>query len=232
MRRIGLIGACLIASGALGAFATSAAQAAAPEFFTKAPVGVASGPISFTGTLGTGTLEPYPSKDKVVCKKGAATGEVTGPKTARNGAITFTECEGASTKCKSVGAPNGTIVVGGLEGTLGALSPTKPGIRLQEEGGGQIAEINCGGVLEVTVEGAVYGELTGGTTASIAAAKLPTSLSLVFTEKSGVQKWLKFEGEAGEEQLHGLVNGKEEKQGDTATAKLTSIPAGDVGVTD
>jgi len=231
MKRIRVIGVCLVAVVAITAFAATTASAS-PEFFSKGVVGATVPAVKYTGAITTATLEPFPSKDKVVCNKGVASGEVTGATSAVENFITFTECAGASTKCKSEGQPNGTIQVGPLVGTLGALSPTKPGIELEELGGGKITEINCGGVLEVTVEGKIFGDITGDSTVSVAASKLPTSLSMVFKEKSGVQEFLKFEGEAGSHQLEGLVNGKHEIQGQTATAKLVSSPVDNLGVTE
>jgi len=232
MKRIRVIGVCLIAIAAIGAFAATAALASGPVFFTKAEVGATAPGTAFTGTIGLATLEPFPSKDKVVCKVGKSTGEVTGAKTTANTFITFTECEGSSTKCNTVSAPAGTIDVGPLVGNIGSISPSKPGVKLEALGGGTITEIKCGGVLEVTVNGAIFGTITGFSKVSIAASKFATSVSLGFKEKNGVQEFRKFEGEGSEHQLEGPVNGKTEKQGQTATAKLASVPVSNLGVTE
>jgi len=205
---------------------------AAPVFYTKAAVGETAGPVQFTGSVATLTWESSPARDKYVCKKGTGVGEVTGPTTIRRYTVVLTECEGAELKCHTPGAGPDEIIVSGLQGTLGALSPIKAGLRLEEEGGGQLAFVECGGdVLEVSIEGAFYGEITGVPAAtSVAAARLPASLTLVDAERNGIQKYVRFEGEAGEEQLNGTVNGKNEKQGVSATTKLVSDPSGDLGV--
>jgi hypothetical protein len=238
---------------AIGAFASTAALASGPVFYTKAEVKSGES-IGFTGTITSAKLKTYPSGDEVVCSAGAATGEITGPKRTENNSIVFTGCKGSGHNCNSEGKPEGTITVEGLEGTLGALSSSKPGIELEKSGGGVITHIECAGALEVTVEGKLFGSITGGSGTSVAAGKLPTSVSLTFKEKASsstvlkggtfngeevkvektesTQEYLKFEGETMiYNQLHGLVNKKAEIQAQTATAKLVTSPAGNLGLT-
>src|ERR1700676_4801907 len=109
MKRIRIVGLCLIATFAISIVASSVASAAAPVFYTKAPVGEASGVVPFTGTLGAAFLEGK-SGTKITCTAGTATGEVTGPTTTKNNVTTFTGCATSGFKCNSAGQGEGIIV--------------------------------------------------------------------------------------------------------------------------
>jgi hypothetical protein len=237
MKRIRIVGLCLIAAFAISIVASSVASAAQPVFYTKAEVGVASGAVPFTGTLGAAFLEGK-SGTKITCTGGTAVGEVTGPTTTKGNVTTFTGCEVSSFKCES-GATEGTIVTKVLEGTLGNVTATIAGVRLFPEATGrgtELAAFSCaGGAIPVKVKGSVIGSLSGSSGTTVAAGKLGTSQKLSFAEAKGIQKYVKFlvgEGEAGSEQLESSVSGGAyEKSGQSVIATLKTTPAGNLGNT-
>jgi hypothetical protein len=238
MKRIRIVGLCLIAAFAISIVASSVASATQPVFYTKAEVGVASGPVKFTGTLGAAFLEAK-SGTKITCLAGTATGEVTGPTTEQNAVTTFTGCATSGFKCNSTGQGEGVIVTNVLEGTLGQVAANLPGVRLYNETtkkGGELAAFACaGGAVPVVVRGSVIGSLSGSAGKTPAEGKFGTTQKLAFAEAKGIQKYTKFlagEGEAGEEQLENSVSGNPyEKAGQSVTATLKSIPASNLGNT-
>jgi hypothetical protein len=239
MKRIRIVGLCLIATFAISIVASSVASAAQPVFYTKAVVGEsAAGVVPFKGTLGAAFLEGK-SGTKITCTGGTATGEVTGPTTTENNVTKFTGCETSGFKCNSAGAVEGEIVTAVLKGTLGNVTATLPAVRLfpQVAGrGGELAAFACAsGAVPVKVKGSVIGSLSGASGTTAVAGKIGPTQKLSFAEAAGVQKYTKFlvgQGEAGEEQLESSVSGNPyEKSGQSVVATLTSIPAYNLGVT-
>jgi hypothetical protein len=238
MKRIRVIGVCLVAAFAISAVASVTASAFTPEFYAKAAVGTTVGPIPFTGTLGAAFLEGKGGV-KITCLAGSAKGEVTSATTTKNNTTTFTGCETGGFPCENAGA--GTIKTETLEGTLGAVAAKKDGIRLYNEStkkGGQLAAFECaGGAVKVVVKGSVIAEATGASGTSIALGKLPASThDLTFTEVKGIQKYTKFlagEGEAGTEQLESNTNGGPfELSGQSVKVVLATSPVGLLGYTE
>jgi hypothetical protein len=233
MKRIRIVGLCLVAVFAISIAASSAS--AAPVFYTKAGIGETVNKVNFTGTLGAAFLEGA-NGSKITCTGGTATGEVTGPTTAKKNVTTFTGCETQGFKCES-GVTEGTIITKSLQGSLGALTATLPGLRLFDEGegkGGKLAEFSCaGGAIAVLVRGSVIGSLSGAAGTEPANGKFASSNKLTLAEAKGTQKYSKFiEGEAGTEQLEASVaGGAFEKSGQSVIATLKSVPAGNLGVT-
>ncbi|HEY4426794.1 MAG TPA: hypothetical protein VGN08_01160 [Solirubrobacteraceae bacterium] len=225
MRAIRIAGLCLLA---VGAWALSAAAASAePEFLTKAVVAEGS-KIPFSATVGAAFLEGSKSKSKISCTGGSGSGEVTGPKSVRNDVTTFTGCSSSELKCKS-GTTEGVIVTKPLQGVLGGVTSTLPGVRLfsQSEGrGGKLAEFECGAsIVKVVVTGSVIGSLSGAAGTGPETGKLLTSGKLTFQEAGGLQKYTKFlEGEAGSEQLTATINGSPELSGQSVIATLQTVP--------
>jgi len=220
---------------AVSAMAFAASASASPVFFGKAAVGGTVGSVKFTGTLGAAFLEAK-AGTKITCTAGTAVGEVTGPITSKNNITKFTGCETSGVECHN-GAAN-EIDTKTLEGTLGAVSATLPGIRLYdqtEKKGGILAEFTCaGGAVKVQVRGSVIGSLSGASGKTVEEGKLATSSKLTFAEKEGIQKYVKFvpgEGEAGEEQLEGNTGAGFEKSGQSVIATLKTTLAGQLGVT-
>jgi hypothetical protein len=228
MKRIRIMGLCLVAVVAMSVAASSAS--AAPVFVTKAVVGEpASSKIPIEATLGAAFLEAK-SGTKITCTAGKSTGEITSKTTAAKNVTKFTGCESGGNPCENAAAKE--IVTKSLAGVLGGITSSLPGERLFDEAtgkGGTLAEFKCAGVLNVIVKGSLIGSLSGaaGTTATAAeTGKLATS-KLTFAESAGIQKYNKFaEGEGGTEQLESSVGGGSfEPSGQSVIATIKTIPA-------
>jgi hypothetical protein len=223
-----IIGLCLASVMAVSAMAAAAASAE-PEFLTKAVV-VEGEKIPISATLGAAFLEGA-SGTKITCTAGTSKGEVTGPKTTKGNITTFTGCESGGFKCES-GATEGVIITNVLEGHLGALNSTSPGVRLFPEATGrgtELAAFSCaGGTVPVKVKGSVIGALSGAAGTGPANGKLLTSGKLTFAEAKGIQKYVEFvEGpEKGQkEQLESSIGGTAyEKSGQSVIATLKTVP--------
>jgi hypothetical protein len=238
MKRIRIMGLCLVACFAMSVVASSVASAAAPVFYTKASPGEVAPTVPFTGTLGAAFLEGK-SGTKITCTAGTASGEVVDATTTKNNVTTFTGCETSGFKCNSTGQGEGVIVTNVLEGTLGNVTATTAGVRLFPEATGrgtELAAFACaGGTVPVKVKGSVIGALSGSSGKTVAEGKFGTSQKLTFAETKGIQKYTKFlvgQGEAGEEQLESSVSGGAyEKSGQSVIATLKTTPAGNLGNT-
>src|SRR6478672_8949551 len=149
MRRISIVALALAASFA---FSVASASATQPVFYGVAEMGgTPELPQKISGTLGAAFLEGKTSKAKITCTAGTATGEITGATKTKNNVTTFTGCETSGLKCNSTGDPSGTIKTSALEGVLGNVTATLPGLRLfaPGEGGkspktGSLATFKCG----------------------------------------------------------------------------------------
>jgi hypothetical protein len=197
MRRIRVMGLCLVAVVASAVFAASAS--AEPEFVTKAVVGEAVSSVPFSGTIGPSYWESA-SLTKITCTSGAVVGEVTGPKSLANIVLTLQGCETAGGKVQTTGMPEGTVVTKTLAGILGGITSSLPGIKLysQAEGkGGVVLEANSNGAVLITWKGEVTGSLAGAAGENPATGKLLSSFKLSLTQTKGaIQKYKGFsEGE-------------------------------------
>ena len=235
MKRMRMMGLLIVAVFAISVVASSAS--ASPVFYTKVVQGgTASAPIPFTGTLGAAFLEPA-SKTKITCTGGTATGEITSSTLSKNNVTHFVGCEiaGAGLKCNSAGKGTGEIDTKVLEGKLGAISATLPGIRLFDEAGGPgaiLAEFVCGGgAVTVVVKGSVIGSLSGAAGTEPANGKFASSNKLTFAETAGKQKYQNFLSEAPEQLESNSNGGAFEKSGQSVIATLKSVPAGNLGIT-
>lgn len=209
-----------------------------PEFTTKGPVGSASWPVQFTGTLGASFLEAQ-SGSKITCTGGSVAGAVTWVTRMQGELSTFTGCETAGFKCNTTGHAEGVIVSNALKGTLGNVTATLPGVRMYPEAtgrGGELVAATCaGGAVSVTVKGSVIGTLSGASGTNAEENKLAGStIKQTFAEAKGVQKYTKFvEGEPGTEQLETSTSGGPyEHAGQSAIVTLSTTPVkGNLGVT-
>ncbi len=239
MKRIRIMGLCLVAAFAMSALVSSAASAE-PVFLTKAVVGgTAASNIPIKGTLGAAFLEGK-SGSKITCTGGTSTGEVTGPQTSKKNVTTFVGCVTGEFKCESAGQAEGVIVTKSLEAKLNGITSSLPGERLfsESEGrGGKLAEFSCAsGAIAVLVKGSLIGSLSGAAGSSPETGKLLPTSTLTFAEAAGIQKYTSFsEGpEKGEkEQLESSVGGKPyELSGQSVAVKLSTIPSTwQIGVT-
>jgi hypothetical protein len=206
---------------------------AAPVFYTKVEYGAtASTPIKFGGTFGAALLEGQTSKGKIECAHGTASGEVTGPTTARNAEVLLRECQTGGIPCKNTGSNE--IKLNPLEGELGDVQVGVPGLRLFDQAGGRgaiFAEFECGG-LPVKSKGSVIGQLSGGAGNTVSEGKFAGSLKLTFSQSAGVQKYTRFVGETGSEQLESKGGaGEYEKGGESVVATLRAEGLSNLGFT-
>jgi len=233
MKRIRIVGLALVAVFALSVLASSAS--AEPVFYTKVEYGgTANTPIKFTGTLGPAFLEGQVSKTKIECAAGTATGEVTGAKVSKKNITKFTGCKASGFEC--LNAAPGEIVTKSLQGELGDVKAGIPGIRLFDEGEGKgavLAAFNCGGgTIPVKVKGSVIGQLSGAAGTTVKDGKFASSNKLTFAQAAGVQKFSKFLGEVGSEQLESKTGeGGYEKGGQSVVATLKAEGVSNLGMT-
>jgi len=237
MKRITMVGLALCA---LFAFSVASASATQPVFYGVAEIGKTVANQKISGTLGAAFLEGKESKAKITCLAGTATGEITGITKTKNNITEFTGCETSGLKCNSTGKGTGIIETAALEGVLGNVTATLPGIRLfaPGEGGkvpktGNLAEFECGGgVVKVKVFGSVIGSLSGAQGKTFEEGKFAASTKLTFAETAGKQKYEKFlagecggnANDCGPEQLTSNINGTEELGGQSVIATLKTIP--------
>jgi hypothetical protein len=240
MKRIKIMGLCLVAVFALAA-AAAASASAAPTYYECKKGAKGSGIYSdkkCSVNVGPGngkyTLVPGRGKNKVFKGKGGAAtlytpavgGEVkcatskdegfvnasfTGQEKVK---VTFGKCVSLGKNCSSSGAKKGEIKTNPLSGTLGYISATGPsvGVSLTGEGGKPSAEFNCEG-LEIVTTGSVIGPVTGDINTF---SKESTD---TFKTASGVQVPTKFEG-GPKEVLESLINGSGPfESGEETTAK-------------
>jgi len=236
MKRMRLMGLALVAVFAMSVASASAAQ---PEFYGVAAVGKTVAAQKIGGTLGAAFLEGKTSHAKITCTGGTFTGEVTGATTTSSNVTSFTGCEASSLPCKSAGAAAGEIKTAALDGVLGNVTATLPGIRLfapgesgKEPKTGSLATFECGGgLVNVVVKGSVIGSLSGAQGNKVEEGKFAASSKLTFSETAGAQKYTKFlagecggAGNCGPEQLESVINGTPELGGQSVIATIKSVP--------
>jgi len=237
MKRM-IMGLCLVAAFAMSMVAT--ASATQPVFYGVAEIGKTVGTVKISGTLGAAFLEGKNSKAKITCLGGTATGEITTTTKTTNNVTTFKECETSELPCNSTGDPSGTIKTTALDGVLGNVTASLPGIRLfgPGEGGkvpktGALATFECGsGLVKVVVSGSVIGSLSGAQGKTVEEGKFAATTKLTFAEALGKQKYEKFlagecggnANDCGPEQLTSTVNGTPELGGQSVIATLKTIP--------
>jgi hypothetical protein len=237
MKRISMVA---LAAVALFAFSVASASATQPVFYGVGEIGGTVATQNISGTLGAAFLEGKTSKAKISCTSGTATGEVTGATKVKNNVTTFVGCESGGLPCKSAGDPEGTIKTAALDGVLGNVTATAPGIRLfaPGEGGkkpktGALATFTCaGGAVSAVVSGSVIGSLSGAQGKEVAEGKFAASAKLTFAETAGKQKYESFlagecggnANDCGPEQLTNTLNGTPELGGQSVIATLKSVP--------
>jgi hypothetical protein len=182
MKRIRIVGLCLIAVFALSAVAASAASAAPPEFFTcvkavpkntgnytdkecsvkASPAGTGkyerASAVGITDSSKTKTavLSTPAIGGKVTCKKSAGTSKITGPKSDED-SVTFVDCTSEGKPCQNIGGASGVIKTNPLLTTL--VSATEEEFTALSGRGGIQAEFECGGVV-IKTKGYTIGHTT------------------------------------------------------------------------
>jgi hypothetical protein len=187
MKRIRIVGLCLLAAFATTALAASAAQAAGPEYFScvkAAKVGktytgqysaktcamsglkvdgkyerASAVGITYTSKTKTATLTT-PGLGKVVCRKATGVGTIVSA-TEDEDVVTFHDCETLGKSCHSLEPtvePAGTIVTFPLMTKLGLIAPGEVGVDYY--GLPLIAYFLCGEEVLITDSGSVIGVIT------------------------------------------------------------------------
>ena len=244
MKRMKIMGLCLVAVFEVSIMASAAASAEAPEFgrclaktggkFSDAgsTKGVASkGKFEWTAglekskftsamTTGSATLETVKGT-KITCTKESSPGEFKANNKEVAGVIAkFNECVTSGLKCKSTGAAEGEIITSSLEGQLGVekkgatKAADKLALELHAPAGQKVAEFSCAG-LPVVVMGSVLHPVVSNKMLLTAVEK--------FTATKGEQKPSEFAGEPADSHiLESNTNGGPfEEAGQTITATAT-----------
>jgi hypothetical protein len=244
MKRIKIMGLCLIAALAVTALASSTAFAAAPEFgrclaktggkFSDAgctkEVGTGG---KFEWNPGPGAKNQFKSKikaetaatletvggTKITCKQETSPGEFKNAKEVGGVEAKFNECVGLGQPCSTTGKASGEIVTHPLGGTLGVEkvgeTPAKNKLALElHSESGNVAEFSCAGI-PVVVKGSVLH--------NVVANKMLLTATEKFAATKGEQKPDKFAGGPVDQHiLESNTNGGPfEEAGQTITAIAT-----------
>jgi hypothetical protein len=223
MKRMRIMGLCLVAVFALTIVAASSASAA-PTFYECAKVsgGTFEKGCGKEGGKGGYALQPGRGKNKAFKGKGgsavlttpAVGGEVKCGSSKDEGFVSssftgqekvkviFGKCTSLGKNCSSAGAKKGEIKTNPLEGTLGYISKTGPkvGVSLKGEGGLDSADFTCEGLI-IETKAAVIGEITGDI--NVFSKEATDSFTVT---GGGTQTITKFEG-GPTEVLETLING-------------------------
>jgi hypothetical protein len=142
----------------------------------------------FTTKMDSGTIASLESVGgtKITCTGAVGSGEYTGTKEVAKVLVKFSGCENNKGKFESPGAGNGNVNAAPLAGKLGfeMITEDQPAkdhlaLELHAEGGGNVAELECGG-LKVVVKGSLLHKI-GANAMKLAAHER-------FTASKGKQK--------------------------------------------
>ena len=248
MKRMRIVGLCLVAVFAFTAIAASSAFAEPSGEFgfcvkktggkyensgcTKEKAGATkfeweplTTPVGLSGKMKEGTLATLETVKgtKITCKKEHNTGEIATAHEVANVVATFEECETSKIPCHNEGTS--TIKTNPLSGGTGVEkkgttppSNNKMAEELHGPGGGALAEFECSG-LKVVVTGSVLHPVASG--------KMLTKTTEKFSATKGEQKPSNYEGEPDDS--HALASstngGTPEESGQTITAEVTFAKA-------
>jgi hypothetical protein len=224
MRRIRIVGLCLVAVFAMSAVVATGASADNPEYgrclkqktgktkYTTAKCTVVAsgekenfewipgpGPKpGFTAALKPTTIATLETKagTKVTCKKLAAVGSYTGLTTVKTSQTDFSECESGGIKCNTKGAGTGIIKVKNLEGELGTIK--KEPITTKTKIGNVLwpeGGTSTSGSEFVEFEcGTLTVKVKNSVISPVTSNAMKLTATVKFTAAKGVQKPTKFEG--------------------------------------
>lgn len=244
MKRIRIVGLCLLAAFAFSAVAVSTASAAAPEFgrcikkakaegtgYSEAKcntkgegktakyewvAGIVNG--TFTSAIKAGTTATLETvgKTKITCKGETSGGEIATTKEVQGVIAKFTSCESAGLKCQS-GATTGEIETKALSGVIGFETETG------EQKKWKIAEELHGpgnGNLAEFSCGPAKVLVHGSVLHNIKANTMLSESTEKFTASKGKQKPEHFAGGKAKEHIleSNLAGGPYEQAGQTITA--------------
>jgi hypothetical protein len=210
MKRIKIMGLCLVTVFAMSAMIAASAQANVP----------------YTSANGASTLNT-PGVGEVTCTGATDKGEITGATTDTD-SVTFVGCKTEGFPCNSAGEAAGTIKTNPLQTTIGWVSKAnnEVGTDFEGVGGGPSAEFECiFGLLKVTTNGSVIGLTTGNTNL------MSSTSTTTFAETAGAQNIQSFEGGAKDTLITTLVSHVPEKEGEftvnsneITTGVATNVP--------
>ena len=191
MKRMRILGLCLVAVFAVGVVSAATASATEPGWYECAKgtkgVGFEKG-CAKEGGKGGYVLQPGVGKGKAFKGKGGKAilhnvipgkgdikvecasfkdeGKVAAPNIEFGVKTTFSKCKSLGAPCKTEGGKKETITTETLAGTLGYLNKEGKvvGADLANEaapGSGYLAQFECEGVAKVRVHGSVIGQVTG-----------------------------------------------------------------------
>lgn len=163
MRRIRIMGLCLVAVFAISAVGVSAASAALPENFTLNKTTKKSEPllptqkITYTNLGGEAKLE---GGVVIICKEDKGKGDIEGPKKTVKLKVEYKGCEAPSitSSCQKAPTKPGVITTESLKGELTYASEESGGPLVAvnkltpEKAGKPFAKFTCGPKKELAVE--------------------------------------------------------------------------------
>jgi hypothetical protein len=248
MKRMRIMGLCLVAVFAMSALVVSSASAAAPDYGKCTKVAAKTGkmssatctvekaggsyeweplaaPVAFTTAIKSGTLATLETvkKEKVVCKGETSTGNFMN-KTEVETTPTFTGCEALKLKCSTPGQPEGTIAVEALQGELGVEKKGETAIKNKIASNLYKKGNRNGQIVEFSCGGFII-KVKGTVLFPVTANKMLASATVKFTASKGKQKPEKFEGGPKEVLESSFGGGAFEQSGQTITVIQTNATA-------
>jgi hypothetical protein len=217
MKRMGVVGVCVVAALAMSVVTAASAVAAPPDFGkceVKAGGGLAkncaknfkvgeSKEYGWNSSAATGdtftttrdvtsvpTLETT-SLRKLTCTAEEGAGEISGAKTVRNVTMNFNGCEMGGVPCQN--GPPGEISTTKLDGELG-VEKTVAGEEGKKNKIGEDLKPESGTVLEEFQCAGLKGVVRGSVISPVKTNSMLTSEAHKFNESKGKQKPEKFEG--------------------------------------
>lgn len=183
MKRIKIMGLCLIAVCWVAAAAGTGSASALPQFLP------ASG--TFLSVSGKGTLQTTGGM-LLICASDFDKGSITGPDSVGNVLVAFHGCKETqlNSPCNSGPEPEGLIKTNELKGLLGYINKTSKdvGLSLEPTSGTVFVEFSCAsGLVKAKVTSSVIGKVSPINT------KSTTSL-LSYKQTSGKQLFTRLEG--------------------------------------
>lgn len=213
MKRVRIMGLCIVAALVVSAAAAASAMAEAPEIGRCVKVAAKTGKFTsssctkeksgssyewvagaekggFTGTGTAATLETV-TKVKVTCKAETSSGDITSPKTVYINKVIFTGCESLAKKCTTAGAAEGEVVTNPLVGELHweNKASKKVSLDLVPAMGELFVQFVCG---------PAAAEVKGSILVPLKADKMETSPVEKFKASKGKQKPEAYETSTGE----------------------------------
>jgi hypothetical protein len=243
MKRMRIMGLCLVAAFAAGAVASTSALAAGPHYGTCVKKGVAGGagfsdagctkPVASAakyewvkgganGVTYTTAIKPATKatletkkKEKVICSGETSTGTILN-ETETETTPTFTGCETLKKPCSTAGEPEGTIAVKALQGELGLEKKGTTEITNKIASNLYRQGNRNGEIVEFECVGFVI-KVEGTVLFPVTTNKMLTTATVKFAASGGKQKPEKFEGGPAEILQSKFGGGLFEQSGQTIT---------------